>query len=306
MLSKKLRIGDTEIRLLRIFVAVVESGGLAKAQTELNLSLSSISSYISKLEDRLGVRLCHRGRGGFKLTDKGQIVYQSCTQLFLSHENFSTRVGELQGELIGDLHVGVIENLVFDRTLNLPGIFRDFQNENDKVWLTLRSLSPAGLESALLDGKIQIGIGQFFRHLPSLTYQTIYTDKQVLHCGRGHPFYLCKDEDISPEALEKAQFADRGYAPVSNLPRKGIHFVPAATGHNVEAILMLVLSGCYISYLPKFYARPWVQQGELRPLFPDRLSFEINIAIATQRDIRPTLVVQTFKNMITQSVDRAQ
>lgn len=292
-------IGDPEIRLLRIFVSVIECGGLAKAQTELNLSLSSISSYISKLEDRFGMRLCHRGRGGFELTEKGKIVYQACTKLFSHHEDFRSCVSDLQEELIGELRLGVIENLVFDATLNLPEKIRRFQEKYDRIWLSIRNLPPSGLEAALLDGNINIGIGQYFRRLPSLSYRTLYTDIQMLHCGRWHPFFDRKDEEISRADLEMAKFADRGYATANHLPQKGVHFHPAATGHNVESILMLVLSGHYISYLPKFYAQPWVRLGEVRPLFPEKLSFEIDIALAVQRDLRPTSLVQTFINELT-------
>lgn len=54
-----------DLRLLRIFAAVVRHQGFAAAQQELNLSTSAISTYMSQLENQLGIVLCHRGRGGF-------------------------------------------------------------------------------------------------------------------------------------------------------------------------------------------------------------------------------------------------
>ncbi len=294
-------LGDPEIRLLRIFVTVVECGGLARAQIELNLSISSISTYISKLEDRFGLRLCHRGRSGFQLTDKGEVIYKSCIKLFSQLEDFRTQMGELQGELIGELRLGIIENIIFDDTLDLPKTLQRFHNKHDRVWLSIRNLPPSGLEAALLNGDIQVGIGQYFRRLPSLSYLSLYMDEQILYCGQQHPFFGLKDEEISTEELEAAQFADRRYATANHLPRKGIHFNPAATGYNVESILMLVLSGCYISYLPRQYAKQWVRSGEIRPLFPNKLSFEIDISLAVRRDIRPTSLIQTFIKHFTPS-----
>ena len=70
------RVADADLRLLRIFATVVECKGFAVAQAELNLSASSISGYISALEQRLGVRLCTRGRAGFSITDKGAVIYR--------------------------------------------------------------------------------------------------------------------------------------------------------------------------------------------------------------------------------------
>ena len=51
-------LGESDIRLLRVYVAVVEAGGLARAQGILNLSLSTISGYLTQLETRLGANLC--------------------------------------------------------------------------------------------------------------------------------------------------------------------------------------------------------------------------------------------------------
>ena len=296
MSTKPPALGDFEIRLLRIFVAVVENGGLAKAQTELNLSLSSISSYISKLEDRFGVRLCHRGRSGFSLTEKGQIIYEASKSLFKIHDDFRSQIGDLQSELIGELRLGVIENLVFDPTLGLPDRINEFLDRNDRVWLSLSSMSPADLEAGLLDGNIHVGIGQYFRKLPSLSYETLYSDKQVLFCGRKHPLFDFAPEKITRAVLEQAHFADRGYASANRLPNKGVHFHPTATCYNVEAILILILSGRFISYLPEHYAHPWVQSGDLLPILPDELSLEIEISLAVQRDVRPTSLVRTFIN----------
>ena len=70
-----------DIRLIRIFMAVVEAGGLSAAQLELNLALSTISEKVSALEKRFGMKLCQRGRSGFELTTAGvgDIVKASMT-----------------------------------------------------------------------------------------------------------------------------------------------------------------------------------------------------------------------------------
>ena len=48
-------VDNADIRLIKIFLRLVEAGGLSAAQAELNLSLSTISGKISALEERLGV-----------------------------------------------------------------------------------------------------------------------------------------------------------------------------------------------------------------------------------------------------------
>ncbi len=48
-------LDGSDIRLLRLFMTIVEAGGFAAAQGELNLSLSTISAHVTALETRLGV-----------------------------------------------------------------------------------------------------------------------------------------------------------------------------------------------------------------------------------------------------------
>lgn len=70
-----------DLKLLRIFISVVRHQGFANAQRELNLSTSAISTYMSQLEGALGIVLCHRGRGGFSLTSKGELFHQETLRL---------------------------------------------------------------------------------------------------------------------------------------------------------------------------------------------------------------------------------
>ncbi|HLB81274.1 MAG TPA: LysR family transcriptional regulator, partial [Dongiaceae bacterium] len=62
------KLNDIDVKLLRVFAAIVEAGGFAAAQAQLNVSPSRISTQIADLEARLGMRLCQRGRVGFRLT----------------------------------------------------------------------------------------------------------------------------------------------------------------------------------------------------------------------------------------------
>ena len=81
-------LSDIDLRLLRVFFAVVLSRGFAAAQRDLGISASNISVHISQLEQRLGVRLCERGRKGFRLTDEGQLIYDAALNLFRATDNF--------------------------------------------------------------------------------------------------------------------------------------------------------------------------------------------------------------------------
>lgn len=106
------QLSDIDLRLLRIFRCVVESGGFSAAEVALNISRAAISAAMADLEIRLGFKLCHRGRSGFSMTDEGQQVYQYVLQLLASLEEFKTQINTLHSSLVGELNIGITDNMV--------------------------------------------------------------------------------------------------------------------------------------------------------------------------------------------------
>ena len=70
-----MQVSNSDLTSLAVFRSVVEHRGFLGAQVALGLSQSAVSFHIKGLEQRLGFRLCRRGRSGFELTDRGAIVY---------------------------------------------------------------------------------------------------------------------------------------------------------------------------------------------------------------------------------------
>ncbi len=112
-------LGAAELRLLRVFASVVQHGGFSAAQSALGMTQATISTHMRHLEERLALRLCSRGRGGFQLTDEGRLVYEATLELFGSLEKFQSRIGEAQGELSGNLSFGTVDAMITNRDLDL-------------------------------------------------------------------------------------------------------------------------------------------------------------------------------------------
>jgi DNA-binding transcriptional LysR family regulator len=291
-------LGETDIRLLRVFVAVAEAGGLAKAQSVLNLNLSTISGYLTQIEMRLGVSLCQRGRRGFALTNEGDAVYAASKTLLAAHETFRSTVGSLNGDLVGELRLGVVDNIVFDQTLRLEETIWRFQQRHSRMIIHLFTLPPNHLESALLEGSVHVGIGQYFRKLPGIRYEDLHSDPLTLYCAHRHPLFQRAPNDVTLDDLEAARFADRGYIESDRLGESRPKFQAASVGYSAEAILILILSGEFISYLPRNYATPWVEKGILRPILPNGLTLDAKISIATPNIAKTPPAVRAFVDQI--------
>ena len=61
-----------ELRQLRYFVAIAESGSFSRAAEKVFVAQSALSHQIAQLESELGTALFHRSRRGIDLTEAGQ------------------------------------------------------------------------------------------------------------------------------------------------------------------------------------------------------------------------------------------
>ena len=86
--------------------------------------------------------------------------------------------------------------------------------------------------------------------------------------GPRHPFFGAEAKQLTRDRLGAQAHARRGYAIATGY---GTLFAdpPAATAYSMEGRAHLVLSGRFVSFLPRHYAAQWVEAGRMRALRPD-------------------------------------
>src|SRR3954463_15847612 len=99
-----IQLHDVDLKLLRIFDTVVKCGGFSAAQADLNVGQSTISEQMRQLETRLGVKLCDRGRSGFRLTEQGVVIHAATESLLAAVDNFRTEADVLKKRVSGKLN----------------------------------------------------------------------------------------------------------------------------------------------------------------------------------------------------------
>ena len=283
---------DTDIHLLRVFAQVVEAGGLSAAQDRLQVAPSTISTQISTLEDRLGIRLCERGRSGFSLTAKGKLVMEEAHKVFASLDRFQ---GEMQGIVntyIGSTRIGLLDSIAHNPNLHLSSSINSFRNANNRHQFAIQIFTPGEFEVAILDRTIDLAIGWTGYQLPSLEYQSLFVETQTIYCERRHPLFD-QAEIIEPAMLESQDWVRRLYNMPTNLP----FYKPpisSATATHMEGVAHLILSGLHIGYLPQHYAQPWVNEDRLRPVLPQDMSYDIDFSLILKKSRLQKPALQKF------------
>ena len=140
------QLGDTHIRLLRVFKVVIESGGFAAAEIELNISRPAISLAITELESLLKMRLCHRGRSGFSITEQGNQVYDSTLQLLSSLEMFKSQINAINTDLVGELNIGITDNMVTIPQMRITRALSTLKYRSSEIIINIRMIPPNKIE----------------------------------------------------------------------------------------------------------------------------------------------------------------
>lgn len=76
------------LKRMSVFAKVVEFGSFTAAARQLQMSVSSISQTVSKLEDELQVKLLNRSTRSIGLTEAGRIYYQGCRRMLMKCRMF--------------------------------------------------------------------------------------------------------------------------------------------------------------------------------------------------------------------------
>ncbi|TCR72730.1 LysR family transcriptional regulator [Rhizobium sp. BK376] len=266
------RLDNIDLRLLRVFMTLVDAGGFAGAQIALNLSQSTLSTHLADLEKRLGGQLCIRGRKAFRLTDLGQATYEAATRLFIDVENFGHRVAAANGRLTGRLRLGIVDGVITSRELGLQHTLNRLMQPDIDVVIDLTQATPLELEKAVAEGRRDAVIGPFSQQAPGIVYRSLYRELNELYCGKGHPLFDRPDRLIDQSDIERANLSVRAYRQLDDLYRIG-HSKVSASVHQMEAQAMLILSGHYIGFLPKHMAEIWSNAGQMRAIKPGRFGF---------------------------------
>jgi DNA-binding transcriptional LysR family regulator len=272
-------LSDVDLRQLRIFRTVVENNGFTLAQEELGISRSTISAQMAALETRLGLTLCRRGRSGFSLTEHGRNIYNETIKFFAALENFRTEVGAMRGRLVGELRIGVVDAVVENTQCALSEAIAAFNERIPDVHLTLTIVSPNQIENALISRQMEIALVPNQPMNGAVQLQQLFHEEQNLFCGARHPLFMEELGRLTLERISEQSYARRGYA-VATAYHSIFRHLPSATAYDMEGLAHLVLSGRFVSFLPRHYAARWVERGEMKPLRPDLLSFKIALCIA--------------------------
>ncbi|WP_321868696.1 LysR family transcriptional regulator [Paraburkholderia tropica] len=250
-------LGDSDLRLLRIFRAVAEAGGLAAAERALDMDRSTISRQLTALETRLDARLCFRGPGGFELTDFGRAALRAAIDADDTLQTISHDLNRARSVLSGDLHIGIADNCLTNPGCRLVESLRHFRQLAPDVTVHLSIHLPSELLARLADRHLHIAITGA---TPGISGTSVGNTRLICRPLFGETFrlYVAAHATLPPPTIDELR--TRGYELVvrerdPHTTQLGARLGISRHGVSVglEAVATLLASGRFVGYLPTHY-----------------------------------------------------
>jgi len=288
------QLSDMDIRLLRVFKSVVECGGMAAAELELNIGTSTVSRHVKDLETRLGLTLCRRGRGGFAVTAEGQQIYTETLRLLAGVEAFRSSVDEIHRRMGGQLNVAVFDKTASNPQAHLGAAIALFSDLAPDVNLQLHVAPINAIERGVMDGQYQVGVIPGHRSSDSLLYQELFTETMLLYCGAEHALFAADTQAMDWDHVRAHRFAGLGYHSPNMEISQQVRLPRKATGFDQESIATLILSGRYLGFLPDHYADGFVRARQMRAIKPTLFRYSCSFFGIVRRAPQPARVTRAF------------
>jgi len=193
--------------LLKVFVAVADTGSINAAAQQLGHSQAKVSRDIDLLERHIGQELFLRSARGMELTSAGQVVLPKARSMADAADALSTEVSELHGDASGQVVIAAHDAMA---TYWLAPRLPEFHQSNPDIEIMLKVVQET---PNLADGEADICL-QY--EPPNL--------RNVISRSMGHLHYL--------------PFASRDYLDIHGIPESmydaGKHRILLHSGYNKQ------------------------------------------------------------------------
>lgn len=184
-----------ELRQLRYFVRIIETGSMGSAAQDLDIGVSALSQQMSRLENELAIRLLQRTSRGVTPTNAG-LAFYSQAQLALRHADDAILAAR-EARLSGHVSVGMAPSAA--SILGIPFIHAMQENYADVRLHVVESLS-GNLERMINTRQIDLAV--VFQKDKILRWSARpILEEQLFLIGSHALLAALPDNPITPEQL---------------------------------------------------------------------------------------------------------
>ena len=264
-----------DLRRIKHFVALGETGSFRRASERLHMTQPPLSVSIQKLEKELGTRLFNRGAAGVTLTPAGQAALPEARRLLFyekqvaaaAHDAISGTGGTLRVGFVGTTSYGMLQRLMPAFRARYPG-----------VELILKEAISVAIIHQLEDGALDLGLVRTpLMVATGATFLLLERERFILALPKGHLLSrqdTIRLQDLAGEAFlmyAESAAASLRFLVIAACQRAGFAPRIMQEATQVQTLLALVESGLGVALVPSVmrrYASDRIDYRELADLGP--------------------------------------
>lgn len=197
-----------EIRQLRAFVAIAETGTFTAGALRVHVTQAAISMQIRQLESEIGARVFVRAPRHVILTEAGEQLLRRARHILREHDAALDEIAELAGAERGRLRIGSASAMVL--TEQLPAILKELRKQHPAAEISVTSGTSEVLVDQILAGEVDIAFVSLPVDVRGIKTERLSEDQLVAIASPRHK--LAKQRTISAYTLagERLILGERG------------------------------------------------------------------------------------------------
>jgi LysR family transcriptional regulator, cyn operon transcriptional activator len=246
-----------ELRHLRYFVAIAESGTMAKAAGRVHVTQSTLSHQLAQLEAEIGAALFERVGRSLRLSDAGTAWLGHARGVLAQIDEARRATARTRRLETGEIRIGVIHSFV---TKLMPDVAASFVKRHPGIRLQVHEMPGLEIESQVEAGALDFGFAFFPPSGTAVAGERLFDDTLALAVHDRHALAAQRSIRFAqlagvPLAMLTARFATRqlldGYfRRTAVVPQVVIEI------DSVDALERIAELGVAATFLPRRTTRP--------------------------------------------------
>jgi DNA-binding transcriptional LysR family regulator len=197
-----------EIRQLRAFVAIAESGTFTAGALRVHVTQAAISMQIRQLETEIGAKVFVRAPRHVILTEAGEQLLRRARHILREHDAALDEIAELAGAERGRLRIGSASAMVL--TEQLPSMLKELRKQHPAAEIAVTSGTSEVLVDQILAGEVDVAFVSLPVDVRGIKTERLSQDQLVAIASPRHK--LAKQKTISAYTLagERLILGERG------------------------------------------------------------------------------------------------
>lgn len=211
------------LKQLRVFCEIVDSGSASAASARLHVATTAISMQLAALEEALGGKLFDRSTRPMRLTTLGAFFHPKAKELLAAAHQMRAQAQEIVSGQLGWLSIGFVRSTLHSL---LPSAVHEMRQRYPKVRIDLVEMLSEQQVQGIRDASIHIGVSRSIGAPPQhddMRYHPLLQDPLVAAVPLHHP--LAGRRRLRPQDLDVLPFICFPKDPLSRFAAQSLDYL---------------------------------------------------------------------------------